>query len=137
MPITGGEKQRLAISRLILKDPPLLFFDEATSALDTHTEAALLSNINSVIKEKARTSVFVAHRLRTIYDSDLIIVLRDGQVAEQGTHEQLNDRGGLYSELWSAQEMLFTEGNDQIMSGENEDGEKVVEVNGSGKDVKA
>ena len=52
----------------------------------------------------------MAHRLRTIYDADLIIVLRDGQVAEQGTHEQLNDRGGLYSELWSAQEMLFVEG---------------------------
>jgi len=104
----GGEKQRLAVSRLILKDPPLLFFDEATSALDTHTESALLSNINSILKEKKRTSVFVAHRLRTIYDSDLIIVLKDGQVAEQGTHDRLVDRGGVYSELWSAQEMLFT-----------------------------
>ena len=79
----------------------MLFFDEATSALDTHTEQALLQNINSILKEKRRTSVFVAHRLRTIYDSDLIIVLRDGQVAESGTHEQLVDRGGLYSELWS------------------------------------
>jgi ATP-binding cassette subfamily B (MDR/TAP) protein 7 len=97
----GGEKQRLAVARLILKDPPLLFFDEATSALDTHTEQALLQNINSILKEKRRTSVFVAHRLRTIYDSDLIIVLADGQVAESGTHEQLVDRGGLYSELWS------------------------------------
>lgn len=111
--ILGGEKQRLAVSRLILKDPPLLFFDEATSALDTHTESALLSNINSIIKEKKRTSVFVAHRLRTIYDSDLIIVLRDGQVAEQGTHERLVDRSGVYSELWSAQEMLFTEGDNE------------------------
>lgn len=98
----GGEKQRLAIARLILKDPPLLFFDEATSALDTHTEQALLQNINSILKEKQRTSVFVAHRLRTIYDSDLIIVLGEGQVAESGTHEQLVDRGGLYSELWSS-----------------------------------
>lgn len=109
MMISGGEKQRLAISRLILKDPPLLFFDEATSALDTHTEQALLGNINSILKEKMRTSVFVAHRLRTIYDSDLIIVLKDGVVAEQGTHEQLVDSGGLYSELWSKQEMLFLE----------------------------
>ncbi|KAG9946499.1 ABC transporter-like protein, partial [Aureobasidium melanogenum] len=107
MMISGGEKQRLAIARLLLKDPPFLFFDEATSALDTHTEQALLGNINSILKEKARTSIFVAHRLRTIYDSDVIIVLKDGVVAEQGTHERLVDSGGVYSELWSAQEMLF------------------------------
>ena len=123
MMISGGEKQRLAIARLLLKDPPLLFFDEAvccfhvrvtfvslltftqTSALDTHTEQALLSNINSILKEKARTSVFVAHRLRTIYDSDVIIVLKDGTVAEEGTHERLIDRDGVYSELWSGEFM--------------------------------
>lgn len=127
MMISGGEKQRLAVARLILKDPPLLFFDEAvrtplpflpmlstnnyeqTSALDTHTEQTLLSHINSLVKEKKRTSVFVAHRLRTIYDSDVIIVLREGNVAESGTHEKLIDRGGLYSELWSAQETLFVD----------------------------
>ncbi|KAI1100562.1 P-loop containing nucleoside triphosphate hydrolase protein [Jackrogersella minutella] len=113
MMISGGEKQRLAVSRLLLKDPPLLFFDEATSALDTHTEQALMQNINSILREKARTSVFVAHRLRTIYDADLIIVLKEGRVAEQGTHKELIDQGGLYSELWSAQETLF-----------NSDGEK-------------
>lgn len=107
--ISGGEKQRLAVSRLILKDPPLLFFDEATSALDTHTEQALLSHINSVLKEKQRTSVFVAHRLRTIYDSDVIIVLKDGRMMENGTHRELVDRAGLYSELWSAQETMFVE----------------------------
>lgn len=99
--ISGGEKQRLAVSRLLLKDPPLLFFDEATSALDTHTEQALMQNINSILKEKSRTSVFVAHRLRTIYDADLIIVLREGSVAEMGTHQELIDRDGLYSELWT------------------------------------
>ncbi|KAF2640009.1 iron-sulfur clusters transporter atm1, mitochondrial precursor [Massarina eburnea CBS 473.64] len=113
MMISGGEKQRLAVSRLILKDPPLLFFDEATSALDTHTEQALLSHINSILKEKKRTSVFVAHRLRTIYDSDLIIVLKAGSVAESGTHEKLVDRAGLYSELWSAQETLFVSDEEQ------------------------
>jgi ATP-binding cassette subfamily B (MDR/TAP) protein 7 len=101
MMISGGEKQRLAVSRLILKDPPLLFFDEATSALDTHTEQALMQNINSILKEKSRTSVFVAHRLRTIYDSDKIIVLKEGKVAESGTHRELIDTGGVYSELWS------------------------------------
>ncbi|KAI4186705.1 MAG: hypothetical protein L6R41_003321 [Letrouitia leprolyta] len=104
MMISGGEKQRLAVSRLILKNPPLLFFDEATSALDTHTEQALLQNIDSILKEESRTSVFVAHRLRTIYDSDKIIVLKDGYVAESGTHNELLNSGNVYSELWQAQE---------------------------------
>ncbi|KAG5924134.1 Iron-sulfur clusters transporter atm1, mitochondrial [Claviceps capensis] len=114
MMISGGEKQRLAVSRLLLKDPPLLFFDEATSALDTHTEQALMININGILREKGRTSVFVAHRLRTIFDSDIIIVLKEGKVAEMGTHRDLIDRAGVYSELWSAQEMLFDEsGNDK------------------------
>ncbi|OAA50514.1 transporter ATM1 precursor [Metarhizium rileyi] len=114
MMISGGEKQRLAMSRLLLKDPPLLFFDEATSALDTHTEQALMININGVLREKGRTSVFVAHRLRTIFDSDLIIVLKDGKVAEMGTHRELIDRAGVYSELWSAQETLFSEDGGEI-----------------------
>jgi ATP-binding cassette subfamily B (MDR/TAP) protein 7 len=109
MMISGGEKQRLAVSRLLLKDPPLLFFDEATSALDTHTEQALMTNINTIIREKARTSVFVAHRLRTIMDADIIVVLDQGAVAETGTHTELLERGGLYSRLWRAQEMLFNE----------------------------
>ncbi|KAJ5454684.1 Iron-sulfur clusters transporter atm1 [Penicillium daleae] len=105
MMISGGEKQRLAISRLLLKDPHLLFFDEATSALDTYTEQALLQNINSILKEKSRTSVFVAHRLRTIYDSDQILVLKDGHVAEMGSHRELLDLEGVYAELWNAQEL--------------------------------
>ncbi|KAG6010960.1 Iron-sulfur clusters transporter atm1, mitochondrial [Claviceps lovelessii] len=111
--ISGGEKQRLAVSRLLLKDPPLLFFDEATSALDTHTEQALMMNINGILREKGRTSVFVAHRLRTIFDSDMIIVLKDGRVAEMGSHRDLIDRAGVYSELWSAQEMLFDENGNE------------------------
>jgi len=74
---------------------------EQTSALDTHTEQALLQNIRSILTEKARTSVFVAHRLRTIYDADMIIVLKDGQVAESGTHSELISKNGLYADLWN------------------------------------
>lgn len=118
MMISGGEKQRLAMARLLVKDPQLLFFDEAvsgsipiahiqnsddvqTSALDTYTEQALLQNINSVLREKKRTSVFVAHRLRTIYDSDQILVLKDGKVAESGSHRELVEKNGVYAELWN------------------------------------
>lgn len=107
MMISGGEKQRLAVSRLLLKDPPLLFFDEATSALDTYTEQTVMQNINSILKEKGRTSLFVAHRLRTIFDSDIIFVLRAGEVAEQGTHTELLAKKGLYAELWAAQEVTL------------------------------
>ncbi|KAJ4004935.1 Iron-sulfur clusters transporter atm1, mitochondrial [Fusarium irregulare] len=122
--ISGGEKQRLAVSRLLLKDPPLLFFDEATSALDTHTEQALMVNINSILREKGRTSVFVAHRLRTIFDSDLIIVLKEGQVAEMGTHRELIDRDGVYAELWSAQETMFGEDGKEKNEEESEEQKK-------------
>ncbi|KAK3689733.1 P-loop containing nucleoside triphosphate hydrolase protein [Podospora appendiculata] len=118
--ISGGEKQRLAVSRLILKDPPLLFFDEATSALDTHTEQALMANINSILREKQRTSVFVAHRLRTVYDADLIIVLKEGRVVEQGSHRELMDHAGLYAELWTAQEMLMDADGNERVEGEKE-----------------
>ncbi|KAJ6441127.1 Actin cytoskeleton-regulatory complex protein end3 [Purpureocillium lavendulum] len=121
MMISGGEKQRLAMSRLLLKDPPLLFFDEATSALDTHTEQALMININGILREKGRTSVFVAHRLRTIFDADLIIVLKEGHVAEMGSHRELIDRAGVYSELWSAQETLFNEDGTERAEGEARD----------------
>ncbi|PYH91537.1 P-loop containing nucleoside triphosphate hydrolase protein [Aspergillus ellipticus CBS 707.79] len=109
MMISGGEKQRLAISRLILKDPELFFFDEATSALDTYTEQALLQNINSILKEKRRTSVFVAHRLRTIFDCDQILVLKEGHVAEKGSHRELLEQNGIYAELWNAQETSLAE----------------------------
>ncbi|KAK9469859.1 P-loop containing nucleoside triphosphate hydrolase protein [Lipomyces arxii] len=106
MMISGGEKQRLAVSRLILKDAPIMFFDEATSALDTHTEQSLMQNINSIIREKERTSVFIAHRLRTIHDSDSIIVLKGGSMAEQGTHNELISKNGVYTGMWQAQEIL-------------------------------
>ncbi|CAK5268227.1 unnamed protein product [Mycena citricolor] len=101
--ISGGEKQRLALARVLLKDPPILFFDEATSALDATTETEVMRNINNILKDRSRTSIFIAHRLRTIVEADLIIVLRDGQVAEQGSHEQLLQQGCLYARMWQEQ----------------------------------
>ncbi|KAI0715771.1 P-loop containing nucleoside triphosphate hydrolase protein [Cerioporus squamosus] len=101
--LSGGEKQRLAVARVLLKDPPILFFDEATSALDAHTETELMRNVNNLLQDKARTSIFIAHRLRTVVEADLIIVLKDGQVVEQGTHEELMRAGGLYYSMWQQQ----------------------------------
>lgn len=101
--ISGGEKQRLAVARALLKDPPILFFDEATSALDAHTESELMRNINNILLDKARTSIFIAHRLRTVVEADHIIVMKDGQVVEEGTHDELLRRGGLYYNMWLQQ----------------------------------
>ncbi|KAK4701515.1 ATP-binding cassette, subfamily B (MDR/TAP), member 7, partial [Phenoliferia sp. Uapishka_3] len=101
--ISGGEKQRLAVARLLLKDPSILFFDEATSALDSTTEADVMRNINSTLLSRARTSVFIAHRLKTIADSDMIVVLKDGKVAEQGTHSELLVLEGVYHAMWEQQ----------------------------------
>ncbi|KAI5290242.1 Iron-sulfur clusters transporter atm1, mitochondrial [Ascosphaera acerosa] len=124
MMISGGEKQRLAIARLLLKDPPILFFDEATSALDTYTEAALMRNINEILRDKARTSVFVAHRLRTIFDADAILVLKDGRVVEQGTHAQLLAApDGVYAQLWKAQEQSPLTGEETESQQQDEEGE--------------
>ncbi|KAF9431503.1 Iron-sulfur clusters transporter atm1, mitochondrial [Entomortierella beljakovae] len=102
--LSGGEKQRVALSRAILKNSPIMFFDEATSALDTHTEQGLLSNIRSVLHEKGGTSMFIAHRLRTIADADEIIVLKEGQIAERGRHEDLLKKDGIYRHMWETQE---------------------------------
>ncbi|RKP25377.1 iron-sulfur clusters transporter atm1 [Syncephalis pseudoplumigaleata] len=110
--ISGGEKQRVALARTILKDPPILFFDEATSALDTHTEQSILANIRSLLDEKHCTSVFIAHRLRTISDADLIVVLKDGEVVEQGRHESLLsgvEGQGVYRDMWWSQELTEAE----------------------------
>ena len=105
--ISGGEKQRLAIARVLLKKSPITFFDEATSALDTHTEQSLLRTIRGVFKNTGNTNVSIAHRLRTIADSDKIIVLEKGEVKEEGDHQSLlKKEGSLYGELWNIQENL-------------------------------
>ncbi|MEY8216499.1 MAG: ABC transporter ATP-binding protein/permease [Colwellia sp.] len=100
--LSGGEKQRVAIARTILKDPQILVFDEATSSLDSQSEQAILMAINEVAKN--RTSLVIAHRLSTIIDSDNIIVMSDGEIVEQGTHKQLLALQGKYSKMWQLQQ---------------------------------
>ncbi len=100
--LSGGEKQRVAIARTLLKDPPILILDEATSALDSRTEAAIQDTIRQI--ERGRTSIVIAHRLSTVVDADRIIVLDAGQVAEQGTHGELLRLGGLYADMWTRQQ---------------------------------
>ncbi|OBV11252.1 ABCB family ABC transporter ATP-binding protein/permease [Erythrobacter dokdonensis] len=99
--LSGGEKQRVAIARTLVKNPPILLLDEATSALDTRTEQEILGTLKRL--EEGRTTIAIAHRLSTIADSDNILVLDHGRLAESGTHTALLAKGGLYAEMWSRQ----------------------------------
>jgi ATP-binding cassette subfamily B protein len=99
--LSGGEKQRVAIARTILKGPPILLLDEATSALDSHTEKDIQDALDRVSKN--RTTLVIAHRLSTIVAADEILVLDHGVIVERGTHQQLLARGGLYASMWSRQ----------------------------------
>lgn len=99
--LSGGEKQRVAIARTILKAPPILILDEATSALDTHTEREIQSALDIVSQN--RTTVVIAHRLSTVVGADEIIVLKAGEISERGNHDELLKIGGLYAEMWNRQ----------------------------------
>ena len=99
--LSGGEKQRVAIARTILKAPPILILDEATSALDSHTEKEIQDALDRVAKD--RTTLVIAHRLSTIVHADNILVLEQGKLVEQGRHAELLDKGGLYASLWNRQ----------------------------------
>ncbi len=99
--LSGGEKQRISIARVLLKDPALLIFDEATSALDSISEKKIQEAIDPLIE--ARTSILIAHRLSTILAADEILVIKDGQIAERGTHKKLVKAGGVYTELYETQ----------------------------------
>jgi len=100
--LSGGEKQRVAIARTILKNPPILVFDEATSSLDSHSEQAILTAIKEVAKD--HTSLVIAHRLSTIVDADNIIVLHQGELVEQGDHHSLLTLQGYYYKMWQLQQ---------------------------------
>jgi ABC-type transport system involved in Fe-S cluster assembly fused permease/ATPase subunit len=99
--LSGGEKQRVAIARTILKNPRILILDEATSALDTATEQDIGVALRSVAFD--RTTLVIAHRLSTVTDADEILVLRDGQIVERGRHAALLEIGGVYAGMWAAQ----------------------------------
>jgi ATP-binding cassette subfamily B protein len=99
--LSGGEKQRVAIARTILKAPPILILDEATSALDSHTEREIQAALDVV--SRGRTTIVIAHRLSTVITADEIIVLKDGQIAERGNHAGLLRAGGLYASMWDRQ----------------------------------
>ncbi|MCX7863754.1 MAG: ATP-binding cassette domain-containing protein, partial [Novosphingobium sp.] len=99
--LSGGEKQRVAIARTLVKNPPILLLDEATSALDTRTEQDILATLHTLSEN--RTSISIAHRLSTIADAERILVLAEGRVVETGSHAELLSLDGLYAEMWARQ----------------------------------
>ena len=108
--LSGGEKQRVAIARTILKNPPILVLDEATSALDTRTERAIQDELYKITQD--RTTLIIAHRLSTIVDADRILVMDQGRVVEQGAHSQLLQAQGTYARMWAMQFAASEEGTD-------------------------
>ena len=100
--LSGGEKQRIAIARVILKNPPILIFDEATSSLDSRSEQAILQALDEVAEQ--HTTLAIAHRLSTIIDANTILVMEQGRIVEQGNHHALLERDGLYAQMWALQQ---------------------------------
>lgn len=113
--LSGGEKQRVAIARTLLKNPPILIFDEATSALDTRTERAIQDELTQIARN--RTTLIIAHRLSTVIDADEIVVLDNGRVVEQGSHHDLLRQGGRYAQMWTMQQSGQDEQEEDAVGG--------------------
>ncbi|MGN8084288.1 ATP-binding cassette domain-containing protein, partial [Variovorax sp. 22077] len=109
--LSGGEKQRVAIARTLLKNPPIVIFDEATSALDSANERAIQSELKSAAQDK--TTLVIAHRLSTVVDAHEILVLESGVIVERGTHAELLAKQGRYAQMWNLQKI---EGYEQTTS---------------------
>jgi ATP-binding cassette subfamily B protein len=105
--LSGGEKQRIAIARVVLKAPKIMLFDEATSSLDSHSEKNILNALQKVSSQT--TTLVIAHRLSTIVDADQILVMKEGEIVERGSHDELLKRKGLYEHLWELQQKVSIE----------------------------
>jgi ATP-binding cassette subfamily B protein len=121
--LSGGEKQRVAIARTLLKNPPIMIFDEATSALDSANERAIQAELQGVARNK--TALLVAHRLSTVVEAHQILVMDQGRIVERGTHAELLARGGRYAEMWRLQQSGEGDG------GQREDPRPALSVHGN------
>jgi ATP-binding cassette, subfamily B, heavy metal transporter len=110
--LSGGEKQRVAIARTLLKNPPIMIFDEATSALDSANERAIQAELKGVARNK--TTLLIAHRLSTVIDAHEILVMDAGRIIERGSHQQLLAKGGRYAQMWSLQQQSSEQAEEAV-----------------------
>jgi ATP-binding cassette subfamily B protein len=115
--LSGGEKQRVAIARTLLKNPPILVFDEATSALDSRTEKAIQAELQEIATN--HTTLVIAHRLSTIMDADQILVMEHGRIVERGAHDELLSRNGVYAHMWALQQQEQKEEEQRLQAVNN------------------